>query len=104
MKPIMRTTALFAAVLAMAMPVLTASAQTGKPQTDRELRGRGMVVVDELEQGAGHKEGLNAITDAGNGLFSHMKLTQTGGTTASFGGGSKMSFPRWVHVTWRQGL
>jgi hypothetical protein len=103
MKTTITTTTLFTAFLAMAMPVLTACAQTGKPQTDRELRGRGMVVIDELEQGAGPKEGLNAITDAGNGLFSHMKLTQTGGATASFGGGSKMSFPRWVHVTWRQG-
>jgi hypothetical protein len=52
-----------------------------------------MVVIDELEQGAGPKGGLNAITVAGNGLFSHMKPIQTSGATASFGGGSKMSFP-----------
>ena len=103
MKTTVRTTVLLAAVLTMAMPILAACAQIGKPQTDRELRGRGMVVVDDLAKGASPKDGLNAITDAGNGLFAHMKLTETGGGTSSFGGGSNMSFPRWVHVTWRQG-
>jgi hypothetical protein len=103
MKTTIRITAFLISALAISMSSLTACAQTGKPQTDRELRGRGMVVVDDLAKGAAPKDGLNAITDAGNGLFSHMKLTQTGGATASFGGGSNMSFPHWVHVTWRQG-
>ena len=103
----MRTTIRRATPLVLAltifMPFVIVHAQSGKPETDSQLRGRGMVVVDELEKGAAPKEGINAITDAGNGLFSHMELTQAGGTTASFGGGSKMSFPRWVRVTWRQG-
>ena len=103
MKTTIRTTVLLATVLSMAVPILTACAQTGKPQTDRELRGRGMVVVEDLEKDASPKEGLNAITDAGNGLFSEGQLTKNMRGTLSFGGGSNMSFPRWVHVTWRQG-
>lgn len=92
-----------AATLTFAFPTFPVSAQPGKPQTDRELRGRGMVVVDDLAKGAAPKEGLRAISDAGNGLFSHMKLTQNGGSTSSFGGGTNMSFPRWVNVRWRRG-
>lgn len=101
----MKTTPLilYAAAITLIMQVLTACAQTGKPQTNRELRGRGMVVVDDLAKGAAPKEGLRAISDAGNGLFSHMKLTQAGGSTSSFGGGTNMSFPRWVNVRWRRG-
>ena len=102
MKTTVRTTVLLAAALAMAMPILTACAQTGKPQTDRELRGMGMVVDSRLAKGATQKEGLNAISDAGNEIFSHSLLTPTGGDNSSFGGGSNMSFPRWVHVTWRK--
>ena len=85
------------------MPALTACAQTTKPQTDHDLRGRGMVVDSRLAKGATQKEGLNAISDAGNEIFSHLLLTPTGGEISSFGGGLNMSFPRWVQVTWRQG-
>jgi len=41
--------------------------------------------------------------NAGNETFSTAILTPTGGGTSSFGGGTKMSFPRWVRVTWREG-
>jgi len=86
-----------------AIPIFTVSAQSVKPQTNRELHGKGMVIVDDLAKGAAPKDGLRAITDAGNGLFSHLKLTQTGGSTSSFGGSTNMSFPRWVNVRWRSG-
>lgn len=64
----------------------------------------GMVVVYKLAPGAFKKEGVNAITDAGNRLFGSSQMTQQGGGgTSAVGGGSKMSFPRWVRVTWREG-
>ena len=103
MKTTIRATVILTTIVAMAMPILAACAQIGKPQTDRELRGRGMVVDSRLAKGVTQKEGLNAISDAGNEMFSNMLLTPTGGEISSFGGGSNMSFPRWVHVTWRQG-
>lgn len=94
--------AIFALVLASWW--LIACAQTGKPQTDRELRGMGMVVESSLAKGAGTKAGVSAITDAGNQVFAHALLTSNGGGTSSIGGGTKMSFPRWVRVTWREGV
>lgn len=103
MKTIIITTTLFAAVLAMAMPVLTACAQTGKPQTDRELRGRGMVVEFGLARGASPKEGVGAVSDAGNDLYSSNICKQGIRHELSFAESSNMSFPRWVHVTWRKG-
>ena len=103
MKTTIRTTVILATVVAMSMLILAACAQTGKPQTDRELRGRGMVVVFDLAKGATRKVGVSALSDAGNSLFSPATLTQTGQGTLSFGG-SNMSFPRWVRVTWREGV
>lgn len=81
---------------------LTACAQPGKPETDQELRGMGMVVAYALAPGASQKEGVQAITDAGNRLFGPSLMNQQGGGVSSSGGGSKMSFPRWVRVTWRE--
>ena len=104
MKTTIRTTVILATVVAMSMLILAACAQTGKPQTDRELRGRGMVVVFDLAKGATRKVGVSALSDAGNSLFSPATLTQTGRGTLSFGGGSNMSFPRWVRLTWREGV
>lgn len=92
-------------MLLWVMPLLawlTACAQTGKPQTDRELRGMGMVVMYALAPGASEKKGVNAITDAGNRLFGPATLNSKNGGKNSVGG-SKMSFPRWVRVTWREG-
>lgn len=103
MKTTFTTPTLFAAVLALALPILTACAQTAKPQTDRELHGRGMVVEFGLASGASPKEGVGAISDAGNDLYSSDIYKQGIRHVLSFGGGSNMSFPRWVHVTWRQG-
>lgn len=83
---------------------LTACAQAGKPQTDSELRGMGMVVESRLAPGAHTKTAVLALTDAGNGLFTYGHLRASSGTsTSSIGGGTNMSFPRWVHVTWREG-
>lgn len=91
--------------LLWAMPLLvwlTACAQTGKPQTDRELRGMGMVVMYALAPGASSKEGVQALNDAGNQMFASALLNPKNGGVSSIGGGSKMSFPRWVRVTWRE--
>ena len=76
---------------------------TGKPQTARELRGMGMVINSGLAKGATPKYGINAISDTGNIIFASSAYLPNAMSTASIGGGSKMSFPRWVRVTWRQG-
>ena len=90
--------------MAMACFALTACAQTGKPQSTRALKGMGMVVEYRLAPGASEKQGVSAITDAGNEAFGKALLTQRGGGTSSIGGGTNMSFPRWVRVTWREGM
>jgi len=100
----LRNTMLLAMALITALPSLVGCAQTRKkPQTDRELRGMGMVIDSRLAKGAVQKEGVEAISDAGNEIFAFPLLTPTGGDNSSFGGGTKMSFPRWVHVTWLKG-
>jgi hypothetical protein len=93
-----------AVVLVVALPTFVACTTVGKkPQTDSELRGKGMIIDSRLAKGATSKEAVEGISDAGNEIFGFALLTPTGGDTSSFGGGTKMSFPRWVHVTWRQG-
>ena len=92
-----------ASAFAIFMSCITACAQTGKPLTDRELRGRGTIVDSRLAKGATQKEGLSGISDAGNEIFSHLRLNPNVFANSTFGGGTNMSFPRWVHVTWRQG-
>lgn len=100
----LRNAMLLATVLVTALLNLVACAQTGKkPQTDRELRGRGMVIESRLAKGAAQKEGVEAISDAGNEIFMFHVLAPTSGSNSSFGGGTQMSFPRWVRVTWRKG-
>lgn len=85
------------------LPLLAACAQAGKPQTDRELKGMGMVVVHNLAADASEKIGVKALTDAGNELFGPGILNHRNGGESSSGGGN-MSFPRWVRVTWRDGV
>lgn len=75
---------------------------TDKPRTARELRGMGMVINSGLAEGASRKYGINAISDTGNLIFSSASYLPNTRSTASIGGGSKMSFPRWVRVTWRE--
>ena len=86
----------------MIAPWATACAQTGKPQTTRDLKGMGMVIRYELAPGASEKEGVSALTDAGNSLFGKSILDVRSGGTSTSGGGTNMSFPRWVRVTWRK--
>lgn len=83
---------------------LPACAQHGKPQTDRELKGKGMIVQYKLDKNASEKLGVMAVTDKGNQIFKTAGLSSRGGGTGSFGGGTKMSFPRWVRITWREGV
>lgn len=74
----------------------------GKPKTNRELKGMGYVVTYDLAPGASEKDSLKGITDAGNQIISTAGLSANGGGTNGYGGGSNMSFPRWVRVTWRE--
>ncbi|MBJ7312023.1 hypothetical protein ACFOLJ_27930 [Rugamonas sp. CCM 8940] len=87
-----------------AISSLAACAHTGKPQTDSELRGMGMVLESQLAPGARPKDAVLARTDAGNRVFAHGRLlASSGNSISSIGGGTNMSFPRWVRVTWREG-
>ena len=88
---------------ALAMTSLTACAKLIKPQAAKGLMGMGMIVDYRLAKGTDEKEGVNAVTDAGNSVFGSAVLTPSGGGVRTIGGGTKMSFPRWVRVTWRQG-
>ncbi|WP_198119695.1 hypothetical protein [Massilia rhizosphaerae] len=104
MKATLRNAIFSASALILGSLSLVGCADMGKkPETSRELRGMGIVVVFDLAKGAHRKVGVNATTDAGNTMFSPATLTQTGGGDFSFGGGSNMSFPRWVRITWREG-
>lgn len=85
-------------------PLLAACAGTSKPDTDQELRGMGFVVVYELADTATPKEGVAAISDTGYRLFGPSILNHQNGGVNTIGGGSKISFPRWVDVTWREGM
>jgi hypothetical protein len=99
-----RKVMVLAIVLTAAPHVLVGCAQVKKTsQPDQELHGMGMVIESRLAKNAAQKEGVEAISDAGNQLFMFPLLTSTGGETSSFGSGTQMSFPRWIHVTWRTG-
>ncbi|HRQ55935.1 MAG TPA: hypothetical protein PLN31_00820 [Azoarcus taiwanensis] len=90
-------------VLIVFYPLVAACAGTSKPDTDREMRGMGFVVVYELAGTATPKEGVAAISDTGYRLFGPSILNHQNGGVNTIGGGSKISFPRWVDVTWREG-
>lgn len=93
-----------AILMALALTTwLSACAYTGKPQTDRDLKGMGMVVVYKLAEDASEKSGVQALNQAGNQMFASAVLNPRNGGVSSIGGNSKMSFPRWVRVTWREG-
>lgn len=83
-------------------PYLIGCAHAGKPESNRELRRAGGIVVeDKLYPGAKPKEGVQGISDTGRELFAHALLTSKGGTTSSLG---NAPFPRWVDVTWRENM
>lgn len=90
-------------VLIVFYPLLAACAGTSKPDTDREMRGMGFVVEYKLASEASAKEGVLASTNAGNQLFAAALLTSKGGGTSVYSTGTRMSFPRWVDVIWREG-
>ncbi len=50
------------------------------------------------------KVGVEGITDAGNVIIASASLERNAKSVSSYGGGSKMTFPRWVRVTWREGV
>ena len=79
----------------------------GKPQTDRELKGMGYIVVNDQYKKLprplpdGYKfTYVTGITDAGNRILS--TRVGLGEAHDSFGGGTNMSFPRWVNVYYRK--
>jgi hypothetical protein len=81
--------------------ILGACGSTGKPQSDRELKGMGMVIKYDLAPGAAPKSGVEALTDAGNRLFGPSTLTHRNPGTSSMAS-AKMSFPRRARITWRE--
>jgi hypothetical protein len=95
---------LLAALLAESSYRLLGCAQAEeKPETNGELRGMGMVVQFGLANGASPKEGVSVVSDAGNNLYSSDLYKEGVRHQLAFGAGTNMSFPRWVHVTWRKG-
>ena len=79
----------------------------GKPQTDRELKGMGYICIDDqpdlpvVPPKEEIKVYVKGITDAGNWIISTW-FGRKGAGHSSFGGGSNMSFPRWVKVYYRR--
>ncbi|GEM_PF-6014483 len=60
------------------------------------------VVQYDLAPGAAEKSGLQAVTDTGARIFASSTLDERNGGLSSFGG--TVRFPRWVQVTWREGV
>lgn len=90
-------------LLAMAtmLPWLGACAGTGSYMGSNG-QGIGMVVEYQLAPGAATKIGVNAAADTGYRLFGPSRMTTTGGGGTNHLGGA--AIPRWVRVTWREGV
>jgi len=77
-----------------------------KPQTDRELKGMGfVVVVENYKRPLVPPDGLKdvrviGISDAGNFIISK-SFSGAGGGNSMYLPGTNMSFPRWVKVYYR---
>ena len=56
----------------------------------------------QLSQGVNTKEGVDARSDTGYRLFGPSMMTSTGGGGTNHLGVA--AIPRWVRVTWRQGM
>lgn len=91
-----------ATTLAVSIPFLGGCTlkKKGKPQTDEELKGMGYIVTVDPTEVSENVRSVVGITDAGN------RIITTGfgraGSLSSYGGGTRMSFPRWVRVTYRE--
>lgn len=80
---------------------LAGGAHAGKPESDRQLRRPGGIVVTyELAKGASNKEGVQAVSDSGYRLFGPALLNPKNGGIFGLG---NAPFPRRVDVTWREG-
>lgn len=78
------------------------SLQVSERYSDRELCGMGAVLKYELAPGAADKEGVRAVSDTGSELFGPAILGANNNGVSAFGCGTRMAFPRRVHVTWRK--
>lgn len=90
--------------LALGLPALTACASSAKPRTDRDLRGWGFVVYHELAPGAQDKYGVEGTTDTGFSILGNARLSARNSAVSAYGGSRYQSFPKWVRVTWREGI
>lgn len=88
----------------LCLPALAACAGSAKPRTDRERRGWGFVVYFKLAPGAETKKGVEGRTDTGLYIFGKASLNERNGGTNAYGGSRYQSFPKWVRVTWREGM
>jgi len=88
--------------IALTLPWLGACAGTRAPTGEVDSRGVGVVVEYQLSHGAGVKTGISAIADAGYRLFGPSMMNATGGGGTNQLGGATV--PRWVRVTWREGV
>lgn len=60
------------------------------------------VVEYSLAPGASNKDGVQALTNTGARIFASAELNPVNSGLSSFGG--TVSFPRWVRMTWREGV
>ena len=56
----------------------------------------------DLAPGAATKSGVQAVTDTGSQIFASSTMDERTGGLSAFGG--TVRFPRWVRVTWRDGV
>ena len=85
------------------LPAFTACGSFGANRYDRHPSDLGLVVRYELAPGSAPKEGVEALSDSGYRLFGPAILDHRNPGTTGIGGGGKVSFPRWVRITWREG-
>ncbi len=60
------------------------------------------VVRYDLAPGAANKSGLQAVTDTGAQIFASSTMNESNGGLSAYGG--TVRFPKWVQVTWREGV
>jgi hypothetical protein len=83
--------------LGASIAALAACANAGSDQSKTPF-----VVEYQLAPGATEKSGLLAVTDTGARIFASSTQTERNPGLSSFGGTVRL--PRWVQVTWREGV
>ena len=84
--------------IALCATVMSATGCASPDKLDRTP----FVVEYSLGPGAAKKTGLQALTNTGAQIFASATLSERNSGWSGFGG--TVSFPRWVRVTWREGV